>query len=51
MPINDFLKYAGYKVDELLYKSHNIVRHEDMPRTVLNVFGIIFKKEKKFLHL
>lgn len=31
---NDFLKYAGYKVDELLYKSHNIVRHEDMPRTV-----------------
>ncbi|EEY4841695.1 energy taxis response protein CetC, partial [Campylobacter jejuni] len=29
---NDFLKYAGYKVDELLYKSHNIVRHEDMPR-------------------
>lgn len=20
---NDFLKYAGYKVDELLYKSHN----------------------------
>lgn len=48
---NDFLKYAGYKVDELLYKSHNIVRHEDMPRTVLNVFGIIFKKEKKFLHL
>lgn len=48
---NDFLKYAGYKVDELLYKSHNIVRHEDMPRTVLNVFGIIFKKEMKFLHL
>ncbi|HDZ5110365.1 TPA: PAS domain-containing protein [Campylobacter jejuni] len=31
---NDFLKYAGYKVDELLYKPHNIVRHEDMPRTV-----------------
>lgn len=26
---NDFLKYAGYKVDELLYKSHNIVRHEE----------------------
>lgn len=24
---NDFLKYAGYKVDEFLYKSHNIVRH------------------------
>ncbi len=31
---NDFLKYAGYKVEELLYKPHNIVRHEDMPKTV-----------------
>ena len=30
----DFLKYAGYKMDEILYKPHNIVRHEDMPRTV-----------------
>lgn len=48
---NDFLKYAGYKVDELLYKSHNIVRHEDIHALYLNVFGIIFKKEMKFLHL
>ncbi|QNF77462.1 PAS sensor-containing signal transduction protein [Campylobacter vulpis] len=31
---DDFLKYAGYKMDEILYKPHNIVRHEDMPRTV-----------------
>ncbi len=31
---NDFLKYAGYRVDELLKKPHSIVRHEDMPRTV-----------------
>ncbi|TNB61592.1 PAS domain-containing protein [Campylobacter helveticus] len=30
----DFLKYAGYKMDEILYKPHNIVRHEDMPKTV-----------------
>ncbi|GAA7231450.1 hypothetical protein HpCK35_09560 [Helicobacter pylori] len=48
---NDFLKYAGYKVDELLYKPHNIVRHEEIPKTVLNIYGIIFKKEMKFLHL
>ena len=48
---NDFLKYAGYKVDELLYKPHNIARHEEMPKTVLNIYGIIFKKEMKFLHL
>ncbi|MCV3546484.1 PAS domain-containing protein [Campylobacter lari] len=31
---DDFLKYAGYKMNEILYKSHNIVRHPDMPRTV-----------------
>lgn len=31
---NDFLKYAGYEVSELLLQPHNIVRHEDMPRTV-----------------
>ena len=48
---NYFLKYAGYKVDELLYKSHNIARHEEIPKTVLNIYGIIFKKEMKFLHL
>ncbi|EAK0490992.1 histidine kinase [Campylobacter upsaliensis] len=29
---DDFLTYAGYKMDEILYKPHNIVRHEDMPR-------------------
>ncbi|WP_139451501.1 PAS domain-containing protein [Campylobacter armoricus] len=31
---DDFLKYAGYKMEEILYKPHNIVRHPDMPRTV-----------------
>ncbi|WP_139453444.1 PAS domain-containing protein [Campylobacter armoricus] len=31
---DDFLKYAGYKMEEILYKPHNIVRHLDMPRTV-----------------
>ena len=30
----DFLKYAGYKMEEILYKPHNRVRHEDMPKTV-----------------
>ena len=29
-----FLKYAGYKMEDILYKPHSIVRHEDMPRTV-----------------
>ncbi|EHC9024771.1 PAS domain-containing protein [Campylobacter coli] len=31
---DDFLKYAGYTMGEVLNKPHNIVRHEDMPRTV-----------------
>ncbi|MBZ7946320.1 PAS domain-containing protein [Campylobacter sp. RM9939] len=31
---NDFAKYAGYTIDELLNQPHNIIRHEDMPRTV-----------------
>ena len=31
---DDFLTYAGYAMQDILYKPHNIVRHEDMPRTV-----------------
>ncbi|EAJ0308036.1 PAS domain-containing protein [Campylobacter jejuni] len=44
---NDFLKYAGYKVDELLYKSHNIVRHEDMPKTVFKYLWDYMKEGKE----
>jgi len=29
---DDFCKIAGYKLDELIGKPHNIVRHSDMPR-------------------
>jgi aerotaxis receptor len=28
---DDFCKIAGYELDELIGKSHNIVRHPDMP--------------------
>lgn len=28
----DFCKIAGYKLDELVGKQHNIVRHQDMPK-------------------
>ncbi|MBF7048922.1 PAS domain-containing protein [Campylobacter volucris] len=31
---DDFLKYAGYSMKEILYKPHSIVRHPDMPKTV-----------------
>lgn len=32
---DDFLKYAGYTMGEVLNKPHNIVRHEEMPKTVV----------------
>lgn len=28
----EFCKFAGYKLEELLGQPHNIVRHEDMPK-------------------
>lgn len=30
----DFIKYAGYTLEQLIGKPHNMVRHEDMPKTV-----------------
>lgn len=47
----DFLNYSDYKIDEILYKPHSIMRHADMPRTVLNIYGIISSKKKKSLLL
>jgi aerotaxis receptor len=29
---NDFCQIAGYSIDELIGKPHNIVRHRDMPK-------------------
>ena len=29
-----FALISGYKIDELIGKSHNIVRHPDMPKTI-----------------
>lgn len=29
---DDFCKVAGYSLDELVGKPHNVVRHKDMPR-------------------
>ncbi len=29
---DDFCKIAGYKLEELMGKPHNVVRHRDMPR-------------------
>lgn len=54
----DFCKYAEYDMEEILYKPHNIIRHEDMPRCVFKllwdyirggkeVFAFIKNKTKK----
>ncbi|MDY0322117.1 MAG: PAS domain-containing protein [Arcobacteraceae bacterium] len=29
---DDFCKIAGYELEELMRKNHNIVRHQDMPK-------------------
>ena len=29
---DDFCEYAGYTLQELIGKTHNIVRHPDMPK-------------------
>lgn len=36
-----FIEFSGYSEEELLGNQHNIVRHPDMPRVVLNYSGII----------
>lgn len=41
---DDFLNYAGYSVKDILYKPHNIVRHEDMPKTVFKFLWDYIKK-------
>ncbi|TEY10206.1 PAS domain S-box protein [Campylobacter sp. US18a] len=46
---DDFLKYAGYTMGEVLNKPHNIARHEDMPRTVFKcLWDYIQKGEEIF---
>ncbi|EAI3904876.1 PAS domain-containing protein [Campylobacter sp. IFREMER_LSEM_CL1846] len=43
----DFLRYSDYKIEEILYKPHSIMRHPDMPRTVFKYLwdNIQLKKE------
>ncbi|EIU9966555.1 PAS domain-containing protein [Campylobacter coli] len=44
---DDFLKYAGYTMAEVLYKPHSMVRHEDMPRTVFKFLWDYIKEGKE----
>ena len=44
---HDFLKYAGYTMDEVLNKPHNIVRHKDMPKSVFKFLWDYVKSKKE----
>lgn len=43
---DDFCKIAGYKIDELVGKNHNIVRHPDMPKVAFKDLWETVKQNK-----
>ncbi len=43
---DDFCKIAGYTIDELVGKPHNVVRHKDMPRAAFKDLWDTVKKGK-----
>jgi len=45
---DEFCKYAGYSLEELLGKPHNIVRHPDMPRAAFKDLWDTIKSGKRW---
>lgn len=45
---DDFCEVAGYTIDELIGKPHNIVRHPDMPRAAFKDLWDTIKSGKKW---
>lgn len=43
-----FAEISGYRVEELLGKPHNIVRHPDMPKSVFKEIWQTLKQEEKW---
>lgn len=41
---DDFCKYAGYSVEELINKPHSMVRHKDMPKAAFADLWATIKK-------
>jgi aerotaxis receptor len=41
---DDFCKIAGYEIDELVGKPHNVVRHQDMPKAAFKDLWDTVKK-------
>lgn len=44
-----FCEISGYKLEELVTKPHNIVRHPDMPRSVYKDLWQTLKDEKQWV--
>jgi len=45
---DDFCKYAGYALEDLIGKPHNIVRHPDMPKTAFKDLWNTVKQGKRW---
>jgi aerotaxis receptor len=43
---DDFCKIAGYSIDELIGKPHNIVRHTDMPKVAFKNLWETVKRDE-----
>lgn len=43
---DDFCKVAGYSLEELVGKPHNIVRHSDMPKAAFKDLWATIKSDK-----
>lgn len=41
---DDFCNFAGYTIDELIGKPHNIIRHQDMPKIAFKKLWETIKK-------
>ena len=46
---NDFLDVCGYQADELMGKSHNMIRHPDMPKAAFENLWQTIQSEKNWM--
>lgn len=45
---DDFCKYAGYSLEELINQPHNMVRHQDMPKAAFKDLWETVKKGERW---
>lgn len=44
----EFCRLAGYSLEELIGKPHNVIRHPEMPRAVFSLMWDTLKAQKEF---